>query len=126
MENPNIQKIADFIQEYATYKDRTALEERITKHIDYKTYFVVYDFADNIVACCLWNISPDGQTCEVLDCIIKNEYRNDGIMSKMVTIGLQMWPKVEKITFNRDYNEDGHDRWPEDKVYNIRRILRRL
>ena len=126
MENPNVQQIVDFIQKYATYKDRAALEVRIAKHIDYKTYFVVYDLVGDIVGCCLWNISPDGKTCQVLDCIIKNEYRNNGMMRNMLTRGLAMWPMVKLLQFNRDYTDDGHDRWPDDKIYDINRILRRL
>jgi len=119
-----LDKLTEFVLEYSTYKDRKALEERIAKHIEYKTYLVAYDNQGDIAGCCLWVI--DGDTCRILDCIIKNEYRNNGMMKSMLQRGLAMWPVAKNISFNRDYNEDGHDRWPEDRTYDIQKMLRRL
>jgi hypothetical protein len=117
---PDVKKIADFILTYVSYPDRDKLEERIAKHIEFKTYFIVFDMRDNICACCLWNIN--GGTAHILDCVIANEHRNDGILRNMLTRGLAMWPGAKNIKFNRDLGT----RWPEDKTFDIWKLLRRL
>lgn len=124
MPTPDVKKIADFMLNYATYTDRETLEEKIKEHIEYKTYFLVYDINGNIHACCLWNI--EGDTAHITDCIISTGYRCDGILRNMLTMGLKMWPDTKYIIYNRDYNIDGHDRWLKDKRHDIHKFLRRL
>ena len=115
------EKLTDFITAYAKYTDRKALEERIRKHIEYKTYFVIYDTDGNIIGCCLWNITSDGSTVQVLDCVIKREFRNNGMLRNFLSTGLESWP-VKFIEYCREYD----DRKRPPRSWDVNKFLRRL
>jgi hypothetical protein len=118
------EKAAEFINRYATYKDQDQLRERIQKHLEYKTCKIFLDEAAHVCAVCLWNISPDGLEAHVIDMVIREDYRKQDIMRAVLIEGLKIWP-VKFLRWNRDYNEDGHDRWREPKVWSVERFLRR-
>jgi hypothetical protein len=117
-------KITDFILKYATYKEKEELRERVQKHLEYKTCKVVLDQDGCICAVCLWNISPDGCEAHIIDMVIREDYRRQDIMRFILREGLKIWP-VKFLRWNRDYTEDGHDRWQEPKVWSVERFLRR-
>lgn len=119
-----LDKVTEFIYKYATYKDKEVLRARIQKHIEYKTCKIILDKDDSVVAVCLWNISPDGVEAFIVDMVIREDFRNTDIMRKILREGLKIW-NVKYLRWNRDYNNDGHDRWREPKVWSVERFLRR-
>lgn len=114
----------EFVMHYATYKDKEELRERIQKHIEYKTCFILFDETDYVCAVCLWNISSDGKIAEVSDMIIREDTRGTDIMRRMLGNTRKIWP-LEYLKYNRDYNEDGHDRWDKPKMFKVESFLRR-
>jgi hypothetical protein len=115
---------AEFIYAYSTYKDKEKLRDRIQRHIAFKTCKVVLDKDGFVCAVCLWNISPDALEAHVIDMVIREDYRKTDIMRWILREGLKIWP-VKFLRWNRDYTEDGHDRWTEPKVWSVERFLRR-
>ena len=115
---------AIFIFRYATYKDEEDLRERIQKHLAYKTCKIVLDKDGAVCAVCLWNISADGIEAHIVDLVIREDHRGKDFMRWMLREGLKIWP-VKFLRWNRDYNEDGSDRWREPKVWSVERFLRR-
>jgi hypothetical protein len=105
----------EFIYHYATYTSKDELRERIQKHIEYKTCKILFDEARDIYAACLWNISPDGLEAYVIDMCLREDYRNGKTVIEILKEGLKIWP-VKFLRYNRDYNNDGHDRWREPKI----------
>lgn len=118
------EKAAEFVYRYATYKDIGKLRARIQKHVEYKTCKIVLHQDGSVVAVCLWNISPDGLEAHIIDMVIREDYRKTDIMRQILRDGLKIWP-VKFLRWNRDYNEDSHDRWREPKVWSVERFLRR-
>jgi len=114
----------EFIYRYATYRDKEKLRARVEAHIKYKTCKILFDKTGMVCAVCLWNISPDGEVAEVTDMVIREDYRKMDLMRWILTEGRKIWP-VKYLKFNRDYTEDGHDRWPEPKLFSVKRFLRR-
>lgn len=114
----------EFIYHYASYKDKDKLRERIQKHLEYKTCKILLDEAGFVCAACLWNISADQLEAYVIDMVIREDYRKTDIMWQILEAGLKIW-QVKFLRWNRDYNEDGSDRWREPKVFSVSRFLRR-
>ncbi|MFA5133096.1 MAG: hypothetical protein WC444_07255 [Candidatus Paceibacterota bacterium] len=96
----NFSKIADFVMSYTMYRDREKIEEYIRLHACYKTLMLFYDSKDNIISFCRWNIESK-DTANVLDLVIRPQYRNVGLLKIMLEKGIKMYPNTKYITFDR-------------------------
>ena len=122
MGNTIIDEAADFLLKYSTYEDREKLRERIQKHVQYKTAYIVRDKNDSIVSVCLWNISPDYAVVDVFDCAIREDHRGKDLMRRMLWNGLKTWP-VKYIRYEKGYDDGLQDK--PKTVWSVERMLRR-
>lgn len=114
----------EFVMHYATYTDKESLRERIQKHIEYKTCKILFDTRSFICAICLWNISVDCLEVEIIDLVIREDFRNKDLMRQILMEGLKIWP-VKFMKWNRDYTKDGSSRWHNPKIFSVECFLRR-
>jgi len=98
----NLDEVTDLILKYAHYWDREALKQAIALHEKYKTLLVVYD-NDKIAGVCRWNILPSGKVAHILDIVIEEKYRGTGLLQRMLLRGLEMYPDVKDLMFERMY-----------------------
>ena len=117
----DVNKIADFILKYSPYKNKELIKQYILLHLQYKTCFVVYDDDHKICAVSRWNISEDNKTACILDLMIREDYRNKEMIQRMLLQGLQMYPWIKFLKFERE------TKYPErePKVYSVDKILKR-
>lgn len=115
-----IDDIVDFIIKYSPYKDRDKIREYINLHLLYHTCIVIYE-GDEIIAVARWNISPSGKIAFVLDTIIKEGYRNNGMMKRLIEEGTSVWKSVKYLAWEREWKYP--DR--EQKIYSLKQILKR-
>ena len=74
-----------------------------------------------MIALARWNISPSGKIAFVLDTIIKEGYRNNGMMRKLIEKGTNAFPSVKYLSWERQWKYK--DR--EQKIYSVKQILKR-
>lgn len=123
--NKNLVDMAtDFVMDNSTYIDRAFVRDRISRHIYYKTCKILFDDRGKVCATCCWNISPDGQIADVLDMIIRKDYRGKDIMRGILMLAVKMWP-LKYLRYNRDYTITGESRWQEPKKFKVSSFLRR-
>jgi len=101
-----LNKLADFVQKYLSYKDRDLIKAHILRHNEYHTIYYAIDDKGEIVGFCRWNISPDGKTAFILDMITRPDFRRLGVGRDFLRKGLSLWDKVTHIQFNRGSRED--------------------
>jgi len=117
-----------FLWHYATcggrhvYKQKT-IEERLEKHLAYKTCRIILDEDGYICACCLWNIDDGTIVAEILDLAIREDYVKKDLMRRILLDGMQVWP-VKFIKYRRDYTENENNERPQ-RVWSVERFLRR-
>jgi len=115
-----IEDIVDFIVKYSPYKDRDLIKEYIALHIKYGTCIVICE-DDEVIALARWNISPSGKIAFVLDTIIKEGYRNNGMMRRLIEKGTSVWKDVKYLAWEREWKYP--DR--EQKIYSVKQLLKR-
>ena len=115
-----IQKIVRFVIKYSSYFDKDKIKEFITLHLRYKTCIVVYDDKDNIVAVARWNISPSGTSAQILDVMVREDVRGNGILRQLICRGLRMFPTVKYLSWERETKYP--DR--ETKYYSVEQLLK--
>jgi GNAT superfamily N-acetyltransferase len=114
-----LNKIVDFIQKYAPqYKDRELIKEYITLHLEYKTFFVVYD-GEEVAAVCRWNI--DGGRATILDFYVREDWRNKDLIRQLLQKGLWLFPQVMEIGFERGMRDNDKG----IRFYKVSKILKR-
>lgn len=118
-----LEKIVEFIMENSTWTNRKNLKEDLEYRFNNFLAFTEY-IGDEIIAFCRWNILDDGRKVEVIDMIIRPDYRNQGLMYKMFKRGLSIWNNVETIEYERGYN-DGSYKMPT-KIFKAQQLLKRL
>jgi len=123
MDEENLNQIVDFFIKYHYYKnqDREEIKSYILKHWEYKTGFVILD-KDEIVALARWNILPSGTVAEILDLIIRPDWRkyNRRLMQQMMYRGWWLFPAVKHIFFNRGKKYPNR----EPIIYDIQKFIR--
>lgn len=120
MDEQVLNKIADFILKYAPqYKNKEKIKEYIKLHFDYKTAFVMFDSLNEVIGVCRWNI--EGDNAHILDMYLREDFRRKRIIQQMLYRGLQVFPYVKTISFERDI------KYPARKISKIpvSRILKR-
>jgi hypothetical protein len=117
----DIKKILDFVLEYHPFfrgKEKEIIEV-IEKHRKYDT-FVMSEDKKGIRYVCRFNIT--GQTAHVLDCIVRKDLRNKGIMKDMLVKALFKFPHLRLVSWEREL------KYPRRKFrfYTIKQLLRSL
>ena len=119
MQQPQFDKIIDFIQKYAPqYSDRGKIKEYLALHLQYKTFFVVYD-KEEVAAVCRWNI--DGCRAKILDFYIREDWRNKDLIRQLLQKGLWLFPQVMELGFERGMRENDKG----IRFYKVSQILKR-
>lgn len=80
------------------------IKEIIKKHMDYKTIVCVWNKGE-IVGVCTFNI--DGTVVKVIECIVNPQYRYKNILKKLTAIGLDHYPYIKTLQFQRTQKNDG-------------------
>jgi len=112
--------IVKFVKKYAPqYQDEEAIRRVIEQHLKYRTCIVIWD-KDEVIAVCRWNVWGIS-TAHILDLIIHPKYRRKRLITRMLIMGLKMYPQVKFISFERLMKYP--DR--EQRVYSIKQFLRR-
>jgi len=116
-----IDEIVEFIVEYYGYKstDWKYLQGLIAQHAAYNTLLVIRSDDDRIAALCRWNILPTNQDMMILDIVLRPDWREKGLMKRMLLKGLSMYPEVKYLIFER------HDRGKPFKKVSIKWLLKR-
>lgn len=97
----DIDRITDFVIKYSSYTDRDKIKECIKKHIEYNTCIYLTDKDDKIAAVVRWNVEKDGTVAHVLDLIIREDFRNNGMIKTLLLRGLMKYPTVKYLSWER-------------------------
>ena len=116
-----VDQVTDFIYERAPYKDKEELRARVQKHIEYKTGRILVDGNGMVVAVCLYNIMPGGQTVFVTELSISKDYTKMDFMRQTLVEAMKIWP-LKFIMADRE-NKDGSNRGR--RIWSTERFLRR-
>ena len=114
----SLQEITQFVIDNAE-KSRGSIEfiqSRIKKHIAFGTY-TIGDDEKGITHVCIWNI--EGVTAQAIDCIVRKDLRNRGMIKKIVIMGLIKFPYVRNISWERVF------KYPRRKFrfYTVKQLL---
>lgn len=113
----------EFMLHYTTYTTCETLALRVQRHKEYKTCRIVVDPLDGSIVCvCLWNVSADGKVAHVIDLVIREDWRNKGLVQRILEDGRKIWP-IEKLTWERGYDDGLIDK--PMKIWSVERFLRR-
>jgi hypothetical protein len=118
---PIIEEITDFIIKYSSYIHRDKIKEFIQKHIEYNTCMYLTDKNGEIAAVVRWNVIDNGRVAHVLDLIIREDFRNNGMIKTLLIKGLMKFPTVRYLSWER------LGKYPKRKprIYSIWEILKR-
>jgi len=116
----DIPKIVKFWRKHGYYDvSIPALWSVIEKHIEYNT-LLVEEIEDEIIGICRFNI--DGFICTALDVVIKPEYRNKRLLKLFIIKGLQRFPLIKILRFERGIR---HTRFKDYDIYKFLGIKRK-
>ncbi len=115
----DIEEITDFLFKYGYYPDKEKLKDIVSKYLEYGTYVLVRDNEDEIVAVAGFNIH--GKTAEVLETIVRPDFRFKRIPKLLVLMSKIKFPFLEYFWFERE------NKYPNRKehIYSIGNFLRR-
>jgi len=91
--------ITDFVIKYSSYTKRDELKERIRKHLEFNTCIYAVDTKGEIFAVCLWNV--EGNTAHVIDFMVREDFRNNGMIKTVLIKGLLKYPYVTHLRWER-------------------------
>jgi hypothetical protein len=118
-----IRRIVKFIKDNGgqTYKDfdKDELAGVVDLHLQYGTCMIIRDGKNNICAVARWNIS--GTTAEVLDVIVRKDYRNKNFLKMMLGVGITKYPYVRFLKFQRGIKYPGR----KHRIYSVNEFLRK-
>ena len=108
LQNRDLQKIVQFVRRYG-YFDVSLDEIRniIEKHIVYNTLSWV-EVGGEIIAVARYNIN--GDTVDILDIIIRRDYRNKHLLKYMLARDWEKFPNVTKIKYERSFKNNSSER----------------
>lgn len=108
-------QIADFIITHMPYllDKKDELINAISKHIEYKTCFIVHD-SDGIVSFSCWNV--DGNIAHVLITCIKPKYRVKNFLKYLIASGVKMYPDLKFILWEREVKTDKKFKFSVDRL----------
>lgn len=97
-----LDKIIKLIRDnnYLSYATDEQLRGMLQKHIEYKTLVTVWD-NDDIVAIARFNLSEGNKKAYILDALVKPEYRQRGIIKRILKRGLDAWQDIEELEWDR-------------------------
>ena len=108
IDEKELQKIAEFFLKYSGYLvDIEIAKSYILKHYEFKTAFVGHDDEGEIIFVCRWNIN--GDTAEILDLYIREDYRGKKIIQQLLKQGIWVFPEVKRIKFERQKKYPGRE-----------------
>jgi hypothetical protein len=115
----DLDKVADFYIKYGHfYADKEFVKTVIKRHIEYNTIFVVNDNNGEVGALCRWNVIDNGDTADVLDLYIREDWRDKRIIEGFLKRSLEIFPTLKYIKFRRNKKYSGRER-----ILSIERIL---
>ena len=87
----------------------------VNKHIEYKTFLELRD-PKGLVAVARWNWVNEN-TVEILDCVVRPNYRSRQIIRYLIDLGFKNNLKAEYMIFKRGYKYPNR----KPRIYKIRR-----
>lgn len=114
-----LDKITDFVIKYSSYTKRDELRERIKKHLEFNTCIYAVDKKGDIFAVCLWNVEDFGRVAHIIDFMVREDYRNNGMIKTTLAKGLLKYPTVTHLKWER------RNKYPERpmKFFSVDRML---
>lgn len=112
----------ELVTEETTYTDVNKFGQEFERHLLFKTGIVLYDEKKEAYAICRWNM-VNQKTAHLLDLIVRADYKNKGVMFQVTRMGLELWPGLKYLVFERGY-DDGKQVKKIHKI-SIERFLRR-
>lgn len=101
--------ILDFICKHAPYLIQKARKLQgnpkhtirciLLKHIEFQTIVCVWSGSDLIGVC---NFNLTNNVANVLDCVVRPDFRFKNVLRQMVLIALHRWPSIEVLEFSRE------------------------
>ena len=103
------EQILNFICKYAPYiiqkakklpgNTKQTLRTIILKHIEFQTVVCVWSGSELIGVC---NFNLHNNVVDVLDCVVRTDFRFKNVLKQMVLIALHRWPSIEILKFSRE------------------------
>ena len=122
--NSVIDEIIDFIIREGDGRysniNRDAMEEAITKHLEYGTCMIIRNSYRDICCVARWNWLSD-TTAYILDLVIDRDYRSYKMVKYLIALGLNKNPNLKYICFKRE----GKYPYRDMVYYNIDKLLKR-
>lgn len=116
--------LLDLIAENTTYTNDGV--KRLLSEIEFHNYYntvIVLSDSKGVYAFCRWNVLNEN-TADILDCIVRPDYRNKNVLSCIINKGLAIWPSLNTLVFERGY-DDGKQEKRKHKI-SIDKLMRRL
>jgi len=82
---------------------RQLIRTHIKQHLDYGTITPYYEDGE-LVGLCNYDITD--VTAHIKNCVVHPNYRHRDILKKIIRRGLQTWPFLQYIEFERSYKKD--------------------
>lgn len=114
-----IDELTDFAFEYGAHKDQEKLREAIAGHIRFNTFvFLRQKGTGPVIALALFNIFY--YVAEILEVIVRPDYKNKGLLKRLMIKGLRKWPEGKYFFYVRDRKYPGR----EQRIYRITDFLK--
>jgi len=97
-----LEKLVEFSQKYLPYEDRDLIKNYFKTHSGYGTIDFAVDDKQEIIGLVRYNISPDGETGEILDLVIRPDWRYQGLGNNFIRKALKTFTKAKFLAFRRD------------------------
>lgn len=112
-------ELTDFAYEFGAHKNKEELKKAISGHIGFNTFCLVRQQGTGpIIAIALFNIFKN--TAEILEVIVRPEFRNKGLLKRLMVKGLRKWPETKYFLFKRGRKYPGR----EQRIYNFVKVLK--
>lgn len=98
------EKLVDFILKNFPYSDRSKLIEYLKQHRDFNTLDYASDNNGEVVALVRFNVNNN--IFEILDFVVRKDYRNKGVGRDMILRALMNFPDVKYLEFKRGVRGD--------------------
>lgn len=105
-----LEKLVEFSQKYLPYTDKDLIKKYISEHSVYGTIDFAIDDNQEIIGLVRYNVSDDGEVGEILDLVIRPDYRNKGLGNHFIRRALKTFPKGKWLVFKRGRKNRNEER----------------
>jgi len=105
-----INKLTEFAQKYLPYDNGDLLKEYYKTHSDYGTILYAFDSVGEITGLVRFNVIDNGKTGQILDLVIRPDWRGKGLGNHFIRRALKTFPNSKFIVFHRGRKNRSQER----------------